>query len=254
MAEHDTPETGSPKGPLSDRLIDAALALAGDQGWRRLTMAAIAERAGIALNEALQIHGSRNDVLRAMGHRVDAAMLDEALGFTDADSSRDRLFDMLMRRYDALTPHRPGLAAIIRELPIDPITFVVSMQGVYHSMGLALEAAGLCADGLTGLATRKGLAAVYLSTMLTWVKDDTADNATTMAALDKALDRAESVVNSLRQITPSRGLCGCGSRHRREAPSSTAEMDIESTAPQTAPPAAPPPARDTTTGSDPSPA
>lgn len=216
MAEHDNLESETPTGSVTDRLIDAALALAGEKGWRRLTMATIAERAGVPLHEALRVLGSRNEVLRAMGRRVDAAMLDEALGFTETDTPRDRLFDMLMRRYDALTPLRPGVAAIIRELPTDPVTFVVSMQGVYQSMGLALEAAGLSADGLGGLAARKGLAAVYLSTMRTWAKDDSADMATTMAALDKGLDRAESVVNTLCRGTPWRAcFCCCGPRDQR---------------------------------------
>jgi len=208
MVDHDTSPSESSAGEdatVSDRLIDAALGLAGESGWRRLTMSAIAERAGVPLNEALQVHGSRNDVLRAMGRHVDAAMLKEALGFTEEDSPRDRLFDMLMRRYDTLARWRPGLAAIIRDLPADPVSFVVSMKGVYHSMGLALEAAGLPADGLNGLATRKGLAAVYLSTMRVWVKDDTEDNAQTMASLDKGLDRAESVASALCRCNPCRG-------------------------------------------------
>jgi len=250
MAAKKTRETARPSAPVSDRLVDAALALAGESGWRRLTMSAIADRAGVSLNEALQVHGSRNDVLRAMGYQVDAAMLEEALGFTEVDSPRDRLFDMLMRRYEALTPFRPGLAAIIRELPADPGTFVVSMQGVFHSMGLALEAAGLPADGFGGLATRKGLAAVYLTTMRTWVKDDTEDMATTMAALDKALDRAESLVNTLWRVTPWRngGSCGpcCG---RRGDDSRDADTDPVSPAADDGPP----PARDVT-GSGPSPA
>ncbi len=189
---------------VSERLIDAALGLAAENGWRRLTMAAIAERADVPLNEALRVHGSRNAVLRAMGERVDAAMLEESLGFTEQDGPRDRLFDMVMRRFDALARWRAGLAAIIRDLPADPGTFVVSMQGVYHSMGLALEAAGLSADGFGGLASRKGLAAVYLSTMRVWVKDDTPDQARTMAALDKGLDRAESVAGTLRRVVPCR--------------------------------------------------
>jgi len=189
---------------VSQRLIDAALGLAAEDGWRRLTMATIAERAGVPLNEALRVHGSRNAVLRAMGEHVDAAMLEEALGFTEQDGPRDRLFDMIMRRFDALARWRAGLAAIIRDLPADPGTFMVSMQGVYHSMGLALEAAGLSADGFGGLASRKGLAAVYLSTMRVWVKDDTPDQARTMAALDKGLDRAESVVGTICRVVPCR--------------------------------------------------
>ncbi|WP_170294739.1 TetR/AcrR family transcriptional regulator [Roseospira navarrensis] len=220
MAENDTTSTGD----VSRRLIDAALGLAAEDGWRRLTMAAIAERAGVPLNAALRVHGSRNEVLRAMGHHVDAAMLDEALTFTDQDGPRDRLFDMLMRRFDALSPWRAGLAAIIKDLPADPGTFVVSMQGVYHSMGLALEAASLPADGFGGLATRKGLAAVYLSTMRVWTEDDTEDLSRTMAALDKNLDRAESVVGTLCRVIPCRGK-GRGKGKGKAAPTPSPDAD-----------------------------
>jgi len=223
MAKHDTTphqKTGpGASGDISTRLIDAALALAAESGWRSLTMAAIAEKAGVALNEALQVHGSRNDVLRAMGHHVDAAMLDEALSFTDHDGPRDRLFDMLMRRFDALSRWRTGLAAIIRDLPADPVTFMVSMQGVYHSMGLALEAASLRADGFGGLATRKGLAAVYLSTMRVWVDDDTEDMSRTMATLDKNLDRAASVVSTLCRVVP------CKTRSKKTPPPPAPDAD-----------------------------
>ncbi|KAA5604681.1 TetR family transcriptional regulator [Roseospira marina] len=211
MAKQNTTSHGSDRASgsgaaddVSLRLVDAGLGLAAESGWRRLTMAAIAERAGVPLHEALRVHGSRNEVLRAMGHAVDAAMLEEALTFTDQDGPRDRLFDMLMRRYDALSRWRPGLAAIIRDLPTDPVTFLVSMQGVYHSMGLALEAASLPADGFGGLATRKGLAAVYLATMRVWVDDDSEDLAPTMAALDKNLDRAQSVMKTLCKAMPCR--------------------------------------------------
>lgn len=218
MAENDSIPLGAETA--STRLIDAALELAAESGWRRLTMAAIAERAGMPLNQALRVHGSRNDVLRAMGRHVDAAMLDEALSFTAQDGPRDRLFDMLMRRFDALSPWRKGLAAIIRDLPADPVTFVVSMQGVYHSMGLALEAASLPADGFNGLATRKGLAAVYLSTMRVWTEDDTEDLSRTMSALDKNLDRAESVVSTVCRVMP------CGpTKGSRKAPSPAPDAD-----------------------------
>jgi AcrR family transcriptional regulator len=248
MAEHDTSQ-GDPArgaaGGVSDRLVDAALGLAAERGWRRLTMADIAEAAGLPLNAALRVHGSRNAVLRAMGEQVDAAMLQEALAFTDEDGPRDRLFDMLMRRYDALARWRAGLAAIIRDLPADPGAFMVSMQGVYHSMGLALEAASLPADGFGGLATRKGLAAVYLSTMRVWVNDDTADLSRTMAALDKGLDRAESVMSTLCRVVPCRDR-GRGSR--RDDGSGGPAPDAASDAAPDTDPGTPPP--DPGTGGD----
>jgi hypothetical protein len=41
------------------------------------------------------------------------------------------------------------------------------------------------------------LTALYLYTVRTWIEDDSEDMAKTMAALDKNLERAEGVINSL---------------------------------------------------------
>jgi len=65
-------------------------------------------------------------------------------------------------------------------------------------MAWMLEAAGLGAGGLAGLARAKGLTAVWLATIRAWADDDSVDLGPTMAALDRALDRAEQVARALR--------------------------------------------------------
>ena len=52
---------------------------------------------------------------------------------------------------------------------------------------------GLKGARLLGL----GLAGVWLATIRAWARDDSADMAATMAALDNALDRAERIARSL---------------------------------------------------------
>ena len=64
-------------------------------------------------------------------------------------------------------------------------------------MGWMLEAAGLDSHGPAGLARIKGLTAVWVYTLRAWLKDDSADLAATMSALDRALDRADQVARSL---------------------------------------------------------
>ena len=60
-------------------------------------------------------------------------------------------------------------------------------------MAWMLGAAGLATGGFNGLLRSKGLTAVWLYALRAWERDDSADLSGTMAALDRALERAEQV-------------------------------------------------------------
>jgi len=187
------------KKDVSERMLDAALALAAKQGWRDLSLAAIAGEAGANLAEAQAAFPSRSCLLAALLARTDREVL--AAGLADeGDSVRDRLFDVLMRRFDALQPHKDGIAAILRDLPADPLGMLVAAPRLLNSMAWMLEAAGVRASGPFGLARAKGLAIVYLATLRVWLRDDTEDMAPTMAALDRALRRAGQVARMCRPL------------------------------------------------------
>src|ERR1700730_6157190 len=90
-----------------DRLIVAALELAARQGWRRTGLAEIAAEAGLKLHEAYALHRSKAAILGAFTRRIDREVLAGAGAPEEGESTRDRLFDTLMRRYDALKPYKP---------------------------------------------------------------------------------------------------------------------------------------------------
>ena len=60
-------------------------------------------------------------------------------------------------------------------------------------MACMLEAAGLSTTGVRGALRVKGLGAVYLVVLRTWLGDDDPDLARTMAMLDRMTRRAESL-------------------------------------------------------------
>jgi AcrR family transcriptional regulator len=171
-----------------DRLVDAALTLAARQGWRRTGMAAIAAEAGLSLGEAYAAAPSKLALLAALHRRVDEAAL--AVAVDRAEPSRDRLFDVLMRRFDALAPHRPALRSILRDSLGDPaVAFGVPV--LLRSMGWMLEAAGISAAGLRGRLRSHLLTGLYLSVLRAFLDDDSTDLARTMATLDQRLRWAE---------------------------------------------------------------
>jgi len=169
-------------------LIAAAFDLAGRTGWNRLSVAAAATEAGLPLARARARFPGRHSVLLRFGVMADQA----ALVDTSPDSStRDRLFDMLMRRIDVLQAHRAGVLALLRTLPSDPPLALLLALATRRSLRWILEAADVPARGLRGELRVRGLGAVWLWTVRTWRTDESADLSATMAALDHALRRAE---------------------------------------------------------------
>jgi hypothetical protein len=113
-------------------------------------------------------------------------------------SPRDRIFDVLMRRLDALQPHRAGVTRYLAEARRDPLLALLTAPLVLNSMAWMLEAAEIDAGGLDGALRAQGLVGVWLLALRGWERDETADLGPSMAALDRALDRAETVARTIR--------------------------------------------------------
>jgi AcrR family transcriptional regulator len=186
-----------------DRIIDAALARVAADGWRRLSLAAVATDAGVPILGVYRTFGSKHAILCAFLERIDAVVLAEPPTVEPGEHPRDRVFDLLMRRFDALRPHKPVLAALRRELPGDPIAALCLGARLSRSMRWMLDAADIATGGLSGALAVRLAGAAYLSAMRVWQRDDSPDLAPTMAALDTRLRRIEGWLRPLH--SPPRG-------------------------------------------------
>lgn len=184
---------------LSRTILDRAMALAAEHGWRRTGLTDVARAVPVPLGELYRRFPTRAALLAGVAQAADAAVLADETPADEADTARDRLFDVMMRRFDALRPYRAGLAAVFHDLPGEPLTALAFSPAYARSMAWMLRAAGLDPDGRGGPAMVAGLGALHARVMRTFLKDDTADLARTMAALDAGLRRAESWACSLRR-------------------------------------------------------
>ncbi|HEY3918719.1 MAG TPA: TetR/AcrR family transcriptional regulator [Stellaceae bacterium] len=192
MAARKRPK--QPSGDPRHRLIAAALALAAEQGWRRTSMAEIADAAGLSLGETYRLARSKPGILAILRRQIDEAML--AGGVAGGEAPRDRLFEALMRRFEALRPYRVGVRAVLRDSVGSPAVLGF-LPGLLRSMGWTLSAAGLPASGCRGHLARRVVGAVYVSILPTFFNDDGRDLGSTMAALDKRLRQVETLVSTL---------------------------------------------------------
>jgi AcrR family transcriptional regulator len=182
-------------------LIETALRLAAERGWHDLSLAEIAEAAGLPLGKAYQVFSSKQAILEGFARGIDAEVLaDETMEQDwgqDESSARDRLFDVMMRRFDALQPYKAGLGNILYDQARDPLAALCGLQQLLRSMAAMLEAARISSSGVKGLIRTKGLAAIYLATLRIWLRDDSPDMAKTMASLDGHLRRVEALAGRL---------------------------------------------------------
>lgn len=193
---------------FDDALLRAAMDRTALSGWGRLTIVDAARDAGIPLDEARRRYPVKAALLLKLGRLADeSALVDDG----STGTVREKLFDLLMRRFDVLQQYRAGVRAVLRTLPFDPLLAAGLGAATYESMRWMASAAGLDVTGLIGTLRVKGLVGVWTCTLRAWDCDDSEDLSSTMAALDQALDRAARLGNLLEY------------GRRRSATSATAE-------------------------------
>src|SRR5258708_22348090 len=174
------------------KALDAYLALIAEKGMADVSLREIAAAAGLGVADLYALFPDKVSLAAAFMARIDAEVLKGTQPSLDPDeTARDRLFDVMMRRYDALRPHRAALRAIRRAGMRDPVLTMSLGPALRRSMRAMLEAASIPSDGLSGAARQNGLIAIHYAVSRVFDKDESQDLSATMAALDRRLKMAE---------------------------------------------------------------
>nr|WP_070960388.1 hypothetical protein [Hyphomonas sp. Mor2] len=174
---------------IIEKGVRAALSLAETEKWGNLSLAAIAEEAGLGLKD---FHGvaDKQDLSEAVAPLFDAAMSE---GSVDADeTARTRLFDVIMMRFEAMEEVRDGAMSYLRwrDRSLDGLALRVKARAATAKW--ALVCAGL--DGASKLPRGvqiTALAWVIAQAERAWRQETSPDLSRTMAALDAELIKIE---------------------------------------------------------------
>lgn len=233
----DTPGTGRkgrkaaspPEAPAKpsprEAAVEALMRLSAEQPWDDIEVGDVAREAGLSLAELRDLFPSKGAILGGLARTIDRKVLEGDTSDLAEEPTRERLFDVLMRRLDAMTPYKPALRRISEALRGDPLT-VLALNGVaLNSHRYMLAAAGIDTEGPLGRLKLQGVVIAFARVTQTWLTDDDPALARTMARLDKELrdgerfmERAEDVrrltapLRALGRAVLDRG----GSRRRRE--------------------------------------
>ena len=194
-----------------NRIIDAAMALAAERAWEDVDLVHVAKRARVKPATLRGIFDSKFAILEALAARVDGEVLDDVDEDMAEEVARERLFDVLMRRFEALNPYKEGLRGVHGALTSDPLFLAAWNRIAVTSQSWMLAAAGIRSGGIAGLLRAQGLVFAYARAFRVWLDDDDPGMAKTMAALDRNLREGERWLQRAgemaRLVAPVMRLC-----------------------------------------------
>jgi len=172
-------------------LARAALSLAASVPWREVTLIRLTD---VAARPVSDFYGATlGEAVDCVEEAFDRAIADATDELDPKQTVRDRLFELIMRRFEAMEPHREAVLAMEHGLDRDPTLMASAHQRHVRCARWVLAIAGMEADGMTGQARAQGLGVILGQARAAWRGDSAGDFAKTMASLDKNLRRAEEM-------------------------------------------------------------
>jgi ubiquinone biosynthesis protein COQ9 len=196
-----------------DRLLEAALVHVPFEGWSRRSLQAAAADLGMepGLARRLMPRGG-DDLLAQLEHWADRRML---AGVADVALTslpiRERIARLVRARLEALTPHREAVrrAVAARLLPTNSLAGGVAL---WRTLDLIWQTAGDRSDDFNYYTKHGLLAAVWLSTFLFWLDDQSPGCGDSWLFLGRRIDnvlrigklrgQVDNLRHSLRRFSP----------------------------------------------------
>jgi len=183
----------SPRVTRRDRIIEAALALAEENSWADLRLHRVADRLGLSL---AAVRAEFRD-LDAIADAWFARALDEVLSAPPAEIAGrpppERLLVVMMRWFDALAPHRTVAREMLRAklYPGHPQHWGPLIADLSRLMHWFLDAARIASTGRARQLAEIGLTALFLTTLRSWLRDESESQRRTREQLERGLRAAD---------------------------------------------------------------
>ena len=187
------------KTGVQDRILKAALAIAGEEGWASAGLSAVAARAKVPVSK-LRRHFRDTDAIADAWFRVglDAMLAPPPRGFSRRPAAA-RLEILMRRWFDALAPHRRVTAEMLsaKLWIFHPHHYVPMVFNLSRLIQWLRDLAGLDAGGRRKQIEETGLTALFLATLAVWCRDDTENQERTRAFLKRRLAQADGLMARL---------------------------------------------------------
>lgn len=199
-ADDSGTQGGAPKLSPREAAVEALMRLAAEQPWNDIEVSDIAREAGLTLAELRDLFPSKGAVLGGLTRIIDRKVLEGDLTGLEEEPTRERLFDVLMRRLDAMEPYKPALRRIAYALRGEPLSMLALNGVMLNSHRYMLAAAGIDTEGSLGQLKLQGVVIAFARVTQVWLDDDDPALARTMARLDKEIRNGERIMERAEDV------------------------------------------------------
>jgi len=182
------------------KILETFLGLLAEHPYEDVSLPLIAETAKVKLSEMRGAYSSKLKLVAAYLEQVDRQVLDERDADMGDQPPRDRLFDILMTRIDALAEHKEAVRALYKAARKDPALALDFNALEVRSQKWMLIAAGIDFSGVKAAVVAQGLAVAFARVVDVWLDEADEGMPRTMARLDKELDRGSGFMKRLDRL------------------------------------------------------
>lgn len=183
------PDTETPKPDPRNRVVDALFALCAEHRFEEIGLDDIAARAEVSLADLRDLFPSKGAMLGGFIRRIDRIVLEGPV--PSEATARERLEDLMIRRFMALRPHRAALRSLHDAFAHDVMGLAALNSQALNSWRYLLTSIGIETEGVIGYARLQGTILVSAKVFATFLKDENDDLSDTRAAIARELERAE---------------------------------------------------------------
>ena len=191
------------------KVIKAAFKLLEERNWSKINLSDIARQAEVPLYEVQGLFLNKGEILTGFFRAVDAAVLKrvhaEEGDWSESDASaHDRLFDILMMRFEVLQDYKPSLRNLVNGFAQADGILDISLSSFLNSQIWLLEASNINSNSFMGRLKTVGISGVYLKAFRAWLRDDDPEMSKTMAVVDTELKQGDRILKRVESF-----VCGC---------------------------------------------
>lgn len=191
----------TPQRDPAERILETAMAMAEERGWRAVRLVEVAERLGMAPTEVLRHYRDKDALSNAWFRRgLEAMLAPKPRGFA-AQPPPERIEYCILAWLDALAPYRRVTAEMLRVKanPSHPHTWAPMVFDLSRLIHWLREAAALPATYGTRRADTEeiGLTWLFAATLWVWCRDETEGQDRTRRFLRRRLEQADRAMARL---------------------------------------------------------
>mgnify|MGYP001492003495 FL=1 len=178
--------------------IKLAFKLIEEKGWNDFSLEKLAKEESIKIEDLIFFFKDETKLIESFSEMIDEQVIKEVdLNEFNQNSVKDNIFELIMIRFEMLSPYKKSLDILLKQLKYEPKTLKKLTKKIFNSLDLFLEISNAKSNYVFDFLKLNIMFIIYGYTFKIWLEDDSEDMGKTMAEVDKWLSEAEGYANKI---------------------------------------------------------